>query len=144
MRYLFLISHGDFAPGLQSAVEMMVGEKEDLKSASLRNGESTVDFGEKFNKLLDQLQDDDELILMCDILGGSPLTTALACLSDYNKLDKTLVITGMNMPLAITAMTMKDNIDDMEALKDMLLFEGKESISEFKISTEVVDDDDEI
>jgi len=50
----------------------------------------------------------------------------------------------MNMPLAITAMTMKDNIDDMEALKDMLLFEGKESISEFKISTEVVDDDDEI
>ena len=43
-------------------------------------------------------------------------TNALAVLDEKGLMPNTLVIAGMNMPLAITAVLMKDNFDDAELL----------------------------
>ena len=37
MRYLLLVSHGTFAPGLHSVLDMLVGKREDILSCSLRD-----------------------------------------------------------------------------------------------------------
>ena len=41
-----------------------------------------------------------------------------------------LVIAGVNLPLAVTAVLMKDKIEDLQELKEKLLEEGKASILE--------------
>ena len=39
MRYVMLVSHGTFAPGLHDALKMLAGEdREDVISTSLENG----------------------------------------------------------------------------------------------------------
>ena len=39
MRYLILVSHGTFAPGLHNALGMMAGsDREDIRSTSLLDG----------------------------------------------------------------------------------------------------------
>ena len=124
MKYVVMVSHGEFAPGLHSAVKMMTGDREDVLSTSLKDGMSA----------------DDQVILLADILSGSPFTNALNVLDQKGLLQNTLVIAGMNMPLAITAVLMKDNFDNVQDLKDTLLSEGRTGLTDFTVAS---DDDDE-
>ena len=73
MKYVVMVSHGEFAPGLHSAVKMMTGDREDVLSTSLKDGMSADEFAENFRELVSGFQSDDEVILLADILSGSPL-----------------------------------------------------------------------
>ena len=44
MKYVVMVSHGEFAPGLHSAVKMMTGDREDVLSTSLKDGMSADEF----------------------------------------------------------------------------------------------------
>lgn len=140
MKYVVIVSHGEFAPGLHSAVKMMTGDREDVLSTSLKDGMSADEFAENFAQLIKDFKEDDQVILLADILSGSPFTNALNVLDQRGLLQNTLVIAGMNMPLAITAVLMKDNFDDMDALKETLLSEGRSGLTDFVVQQ---DDDDE-
>lgn len=69
MRYVIMVSHGEFAPGLHSAVKMMTGSRDDVLSTSLREDMSADEFAENFRKLVEPLNTDDSVILR-----GSKLT----------------------------------------------------------------------
>ena len=141
MKYVVMVSHGEFAPGLHSAVKMMTGDRDDVLSTSLKDGRSADQFAENFRELVSGFNSDDEVILLADILSGSPFTNALSVLDEKGLLANTLVIAGMNMPCAISAVLMKDNMD-RDALKETLLSEGRAGLCEFV--TESNDDDDDL
>ena len=104
MRYLILVSHGTFAPGLHNALGMMAGsDREDIRSTSLLDGMDVDTFRANFTELVGDITAEDEIILTADIIGGSPLTTALDVLTEKGLLGKTLAIGGMNLPLVLTA-----------------------------------------
>ena len=53
MKYVVLVSHGEFAPGLHKAVNMLAGEeREDVLSTSLVNGMGADEFAENVKKVL--------------------------------------------------------------------------------------------
>ena len=54
MKYVVLVSHGTFAPGLHSAVQMMTGPREDVLDTSLLPDMSADTFQENFRKLVRQ------------------------------------------------------------------------------------------
>ncbi len=141
MKYVVMVSHGEFAPGLHSAVKMMTGERDDVFSTSLKDGMSTDTFVDNFKAIADKFNADDEVILLADILSGSPFTNALSVLDEKGLLSNTLVIAGMNMPCALSAVLMKDQMD-REALKDVLLNEGRTGLCEFVQASN--DDEDDI
>ena len=138
MKYVVMVSHGDFAPGLRSAVFMMTGPKDEVLCTNLRADMSADQFQENFRELVKPITADDEVILLCDILGGSPMTKSLEVLSEKGLLERSIVLTGMNMPMAMTAVIMKDNMDDMEMLKSTIISEAQNAVAEFKA---VADDD---
>ena len=82
MRYLLLVSHGTFAPGLHSVLDMLVGKREDILSCSLRDGEGADEYVAELEKVVEKIAEDDEVIVMGDIIGGSPLTNALDLQTD--------------------------------------------------------------
>ena len=102
---------------------------------------SADEFADNFRTLVKDITAEDEIILLADILSGSPFTNALNVLSEKDLLSNSLVIAGMNMPLAITAVLMKDNFDDKDALAETLLNEGRTGLTRFE--TEEDEDDDE-
>lgn len=118
----------------------MTGDREDVLSTSLKDGMSADEFASNFAKLIKDFKADDQVILLADILSGSPFTNALNVLDQKGLLQNTLVIAGMNMPLAITAVLMKDNFDNVQDLKDTLLNEGRTGLTDFTVAS---DDDDE-
>ena len=121
---------------------MMTGNRSDVLSTSLKEDMSADQFAENFAELVKDFTADDQVILLADILSGSPFTNALNVLSDKGLISNTLIIAGMNMPLAITAVLMKDNFDDLAALKEVLLSEGRMGLTDFVVESNDDDEDD--
>ena len=141
MRYLILVSHGTFAPGLHNALGMMAGsDREDIRSTSLLDGMDVDTFRVRFAELVQDITPEDEIILTADIIGGSPLTTALEVLTEKGLLGKTLAIGGMNLPLVLTA-AFADADTPLDELEAELTGEAKDQIKRFALGS---DEDDDI
>ncbi len=134
MKYVVLVSHGTFAPGLHSVLKMLAGgERGDILSASMEDGMGADAFVTRFQEVVDVIKEEDEIILLADIIGGSPLTNALDVLSQRGLLDKTRAFGGMNLPMALTASMMKDAID-LDGLAVSMLEESKNAMQEMDLS----------
>lgn len=139
MKYVILVSHGKFAEGLANALSMLVGKREDIIAVGLEDGKSVDEFAELFTKTVDKITTNDEVVLLGDLIGGSPLTNAINVLS--GKGVKMIIIGGMNLPVALMSVMMKDTFA-LEYLAQQVLQEAHGALREFKI--EVADDDDDI
>ena len=140
MKYVLMVSHGEFAPGLHKAVNMLAGEeREDVLSTSLVNGMGADEFAENVKQVLSVVGSGDEIILFADIVGGSPLATTANVLLETGLLERTRMIGGMNLPLVLTCVLSKDD-EETADLIDELIEGAREQIKEFTIA---VDDEDE-
>lgn len=137
MRYVILVSHGKFANGLNDALSMLAGNREDILSVGLENGKSVDEFAALFTEKVKDISTDDEVILLGDIIGGSPLTNATNVL--VNKGIKTVILGGMNLPLALTTVLMKDTVS-LDEIADQVLEQARMAMQEFKIVEESEDD----
>ncbi len=137
MKYVILVSHGKFANGLNDALSMLAGNREDILSVGLENGKSVDEFVALFTEKVEDISTDDEVILLGDIIGGSPLTNATNVL--VNKGIKTVILGGMNLPLALTTVLMKDTVS-LDEIADQVLEQARMAMQEFKIVEESEDD----
>lgn len=137
MKYVILVSHGKFANGLNDALSMLAGNREDILSVGLENGKSVDEFVALFTEKVKDISNDDEVILLGDIIGGSPLTNATNVL--VNKGIKTVILGGMNLPLALTTVLMKDTVS-LDEIADQVLEQARMAMQEFKIVEESEDD----
>lgn len=137
MKYVILVSHGKFANGLNDALSMLAGNREDILSVGLENGKSVDEFVALFTEKVKDISTDDEVILLGDIIGGSPLTNATNVL--VNKGIKTVILGGMNLPLALTTVLMKDTVS-LEEIANQVLEQARMAMQEFKIVEESEDD----
>ncbi len=141
MKYVVLVSHGTLAAGLHNALGMLAGEnREDILSVGLENGMGADVFAQKVEETLSKVGAEDEIILLADLVGGSPLTTAANVIAKMSLLDRTIMIGGMNLPLALSAVLMKDAMEVTE-LKEMLLPEAREEMKEFHVAKDEEEDD---
>lgn len=142
MKYVVLVSHGTMAPGLHSALAMLAGEgREDILSASLENGMSSTVYAENVRKCISRITENDEILLFGDLVGGSPLTTASNVIAEAKLLERTVIIGGMNLPLVLSAVLMKDAMETGD-LVQMLIPEAREELKEFHVDVETEKEDE--
>lgn len=141
MKYVLLVSHGKFAPGLHSALDMLAGEgRDDILSVSLENGMGSDVYADNLRKCLEKVGAEDEILLFGDLVGGSPLTTAANVIAEKGLLERTVMMGGMNLPLALSAVLMKDGME-LADLPGMLIPEARDELKEFQITGDDAEDD---
>ena len=140
MRYLILVSHGTFAPGLHNALGMMAGaDRPDIRSTSLLDGMDVDTFRGNFTELVADITPEDEILLTADIIGGSPLTTALDVLTEKGLLANTVAIGGMGLPLVLTA-AFSDEDTPLSEVAEEIMEEARGQIRRF--NPEMNEEDD--
>ena len=141
MKYLLLVSHGGFAEGLKTSLAMFAEDKMDqVIAVGLKNGKTVDDFAQDFRQAISGLTAEDSVIVLADIVGGSPLTTACSVLDELGKLDDAVILVGMNLPMAITSAVMKDMLEG-DAFVQAVLPEAQAALQEFKIASDDEEDD---
>jgi len=104
MRRFIIATHGHFAEGIMDAVRMISGDVEDVVcycaySDPDENMEESVD------RLMSQYSDDDELIVVTDILGGSVSNFFIRRLNRPNL----HILTGLNLSLLLELFANRDS-----------------------------------
>lgn len=138
MRYLVLVSHGTLAQGMHSVLKMLGGDSPAIKDCCLEDGMGADAFVARFKEVIAEIAPEDEVVLMGDIQGGSPLTNAMNELAAAGLLGSSVVFSGMNLPMAMTAF-MGLAAGDLESLRAHLISEARQGITEIVLA----DDEDE-
>ena len=99
IRKFLIATHGDFSAGVKSSLDMIIGVMENvfIIRAYVDDNESIE---HEVKAVLDDLSDTDELIIFCDILGGSVTNQVLMHALKPN----VHIISGFNLPLLIEVM----------------------------------------
>lgn len=138
-----MVSHGKFSEGLRDALSMFIGDDiATVKAIGLQSNEDIGQFESRVKKLISSFDTDTSLIILADIIGGSPLTTVTNILNQQDKLSDTVILGGMNFPMALNAAILKDSLDQDRLVKT-ILNEGTTAVKKFEIVNEA-DDDEEI
>lgn len=128
MRYLLLVSHSTFAQGIKGALEMLLGPREFVISCGMLDNMSPDAFMEELNEVILPITAEDEVVILADIAGGSPLKTALAALEGKDLGQRIVAFGGANLPMAISALMGIEDGLDLEAIRDALLLEGTQAV----------------
>ena len=136
MKYLILVSHGGLAEGLKSSLSMFASDKvDDVIAIGLKDGESIADFSVGVKNVIGSLNENDSVLVLADIVGGSPLTTVATVLEEFGKLDNATILGGMNLTMALTAVVMKDILTGSE-LVSTILNESSSALQEFEVGSD--------
>ncbi len=82
MKYLVLVSHGGLAEGLKTSLAMFSGDKMDQVIAVGLKKENQLMTSQLISEGISGLTADDSVLVLADIVGGSPLTTAATVLEE--------------------------------------------------------------
>ncbi len=141
MKYLLLVSHGTMAPGVHSVIRMLLGERENVLSYSMEDGVLADDFVAALATVLEPIGEGDSVVVLGDIVGGSPLTNTLNTLTQKGLLDRTIAFGGLSLPMAIAAlMAIDDGVDD-DTLVQGVLTEARDGARRIELA---LDDDEDL
>lgn len=134
---ILLTSHGYFAKGILQSYEMIAGATDKISSVIL-DEEGIGKFSKLLREKLDEILKSDDVIILCDIKGGTPYNESFTYALSHQ--DKVRVVAGLNLPMLIEIGLMdSDNLDEvvLKALEsgrigiETLSFEENEEELEF-------------
>jgi PTS system N-acetylgalactosamine-specific IIA component len=119
---------------------MLLGDRENLLSYSMEDGVSADQFVAELEKVIDPIEVGDSVVVLGDIVGGSPLTNTLNVLTQKGLLANTVAFGGLSLPMAISAlMGIEDGVEG-DAYVQNVIDEARQGARKVVL---VLDEDDE-
>lgn len=115
MRKYILATHGKMAGGMQSTLEMIAGEQENLTCINAYTDECK-DPMPVFQKVIADCKPEDDIVIMTDLLGGSVNNNAMTLIEN----DHVHVVTGINLPAIISLVMSDEETPTVEAIKEAI------------------------
>lgn len=103
---MLIATHGGFAEGLLSAVELLAGKPEKVKTIGLYHGDDIGEFEKRLFAMADELDDGDGVMAFVDILGGSPSNVVMRAIASGRNIK---AIAGVNMGMMVQAVMMRES-----------------------------------
>lgn len=123
MRYLLFASHGKLAEGILDSVVMITGKHDNIFVINAYKNEQE-DLNKQLASVLHQIKNEDELIIVTDIFGGSVNNECLKLLTD----TKIHLVAGLNLPLVIELVTRIHSNIETEQLIHSALHNAKKTM----------------
>lgn len=108
---IIIVSHGDFANGILSAANMIVGDKDSVKTVSLKPLDSPDSLKERIIKNI--ADEDNDYIIFTDIPYGTPYNVDCSLTRDY----KFEHFSGINLAILLDAILSKDTMSSNDFIK---------------------------
>ncbi len=128
---IIISGHGTFATGISSAVELLTGHQDFIIPVDFREEHSEEQLKENLKAAFDRLKDCEQVLVLCDILGGSPFKNAVM-LSIGDERIKVLYGTNLGMAVELAMRCMMGQIPEADTLADEMIEIGKTQIGKYK------------
>ena len=134
---IIICGHGHFASGLTSALQLIMGEQENYIAVDFPKGDTNTELEKNINKAVEQLHDSESILVMSDLLSGSPFNTAIMLAMKKPNIH---VIYGANLGMLIETVMKRNNGATIEDLIDTAISTGMQQIGIFEISGDTEED----
>lgn len=122
---ILIVSHRQLGDALIDCVEFILGEKpEALTAISIDLRENAADLRAKIENGIRQVDKKHGVLILTDMFGGTPSNLSYAFLEE----GRIEVISGVNLPIVIKALNLREK-KDLSELAEFLENFGKKSIS---------------
>lgn len=119
---LVVVAHGHFATGAASAMELIAGKQEEVAVIDFSEGMSAQTVKEK---IVAELVDQSEVLVLSDLLGGTPFKVSTELMAEFN--GKMNVLSGLNLAMLIEAVFAR-NMLSFDELVDKLVTTAKDGV----------------
>ncbi|MCI5773077.1 MAG: PTS sugar transporter subunit IIA [Erysipelotrichaceae bacterium] len=136
MKNILLISHGPLAEALIASAAMLYGKKENVAFYGLNPEDNIAEFENKIFQYVEEHKEND-IIIMCDISGGSPYNCASKIKFRYPNIE---IVSGMNVAMVLEVFLSEEYC----TLKELVLKAenaGKESVCIAHIDNNIIKDE---
>ena len=116
---IILASHGQFAEGIFQSGSMIFGDQANVKACTLMPSEGPDDIRKKMEEAIAGFENQDEVLFLVDLWGGTPSNQASALLNGHE--DKWAIVTGLNLPMLIIMEKYGLTENFLESMKDIPL-----------------------
>jgi mannose PTS system EIIA component len=120
---VLIVSHGKLAEALISSVQSITGNLQKIMGVSIWPMERKEEVKERINRKVAEADDGDGVVILTDILGGTPTNLTLSFLND----EKVEVVTGVNMPMLLTLTSYRKG-KSLREISDLVKKSGRRSI----------------
>ena len=110
-----VVTHGQLATELVNAAETIVGDLPRFAAVSIGWHEDTQDAREEIEQAIGRVRQDDGVLILTDMFGGTPSNLAMTFLTE----GQVEVITGVNLPMLIKLANLSDRSDLLAVAREM-------------------------
>ncbi|QNO14073.1 PTS fructose transporter subunit IIA [Alkalicella caledoniensis] len=111
MRKIVLATHGAFADGIKSCLETLIGHGASIKYISAYTQNTDID--KEIREFFSNIDDDDELVIFTDLMGGS-ITQKFV---PFCHRPNTFLIAGFNLAIVLEIVLNDSKLSKKEVLK---------------------------
>ncbi len=97
---ILLVTHGTFSEGIVNSIDLIMGKPKSLDLMTLKESDNLELFKEEFSRKLEKLDEGDGVLVLVDLLGGSPFNVSAVSLPNVHA----ECITGLNLPMVLEAL----------------------------------------
>ncbi|MGF1715512.1 PTS galactosamine/N-acetylgalactosamine transporter subunit IIA [Photobacterium chitinilyticum] len=109
--------HINFASGMQSAVQAIAGEQDQMEFIDFVESMSTEELEVQLRQAAQQVDSGEGVLFLTDIPGGSPCNRALSIMMDTQNIE---LIGGANLPMIANAAFERDGVSLQELVNTLL------------------------
>ena len=115
---IILASHGPFAQGALECAQMLMGEQENIHIISVLVDSNIDMLRQKMQSSYSQLNQGNGVIILVDIMGGTPCNLASELLISH---DDVLLFCGFNIPVLLEVLNSREGTlnDVKQAIEDI-------------------------
>lgn len=124
---VLIVTHGNFSEAIIKSMELVFGHQEKLEALTLNYGDDIKNLLAQVREKSKALDDGAGVMVLVDLLGGSPCNVTAACLKNEN----IQCVTGLNLPMLISVLEERDHVD-FQDLPEVAIESGKAGIVDLK------------
>lgn len=132
MLRIFLSSHGHFASGLKSSLDILIGNSDVVTVFDAYIDEKTVQ--EQLELFYEKTKEDDQILLLSDLYGGS----VNQVMATYLDRPNTTLVAGVNLAFVLEVAT-KEKISEEEL--EIIIKQSRNALKQVKLE-EIGDEED--
>jgi PTS system mannose-specific IIA component len=127
---IIIITHGNLALELKSAMEYILGIQKNIEIISIKSDDDLEIKKADLEELIEKVNENIGTIILTDMFGGTPSNLAMSFL----EVGKVEIISGVNLPMLVKLIGLRDSNDIHKVAQ-----ESKESAQKYiSIASEIL------
>lgn len=105
---ILIVTHGEFGQEVKNSSELIAGNIANCQAIALNRDDDIMDLKLKVDQALDELNQGEGVIVLVDLIGGSPFNICSLALKERRNFK---LLSGINLPMLIECAMMRDSMN---------------------------------